>query len=210
MWNFQIGAVWSSDPPAERLQHIRVKQNDVSFHKRISVAACWTNYTPNPVIKWMLGLFCPIFLFIWSVQVHSQSSYCCCFLVMIHKCRMLILPLHRFAVGVDKKAANTFKKLNKKGLFEVISLCRWSLSPYWLCLILLLLRTTIHLLSQASRGKWRPWRSWSAGLMVSHLPCLFSSIPPPIHKVVSVHSASTLTGYPLTASCPLHPFLCFT
>lgn len=35
-----------------------------------------------------------------------------------------------------------------------------------------LFRTTTHLLSLESRRKWRPWRSWSAGLMVSHLPSI--------------------------------------
>lgn len=57
-----------------------------------------------------------------------------------------------------------------------------------------LLRTIIRLLSRAFRGKSRPWRSWSAGLMVSHLPCLLSSIPPThLQTPFFPHSSFTLT-----------------
>lgn len=70
-------------------------------------------------------------------------------------------------------------------------------------LVFLALRTTIHLPSQASRGKSRLWRSWSAGLMVSHLPRLHLSILPLIHKVVSAHSSSILTWFPIRFTLPL-------
>lgn len=86
----------------------------------------------------------------------------------------------------------------------------WSILTVW---FFLLLRTTIHLPSQASRGKSRLWRSWSAGLMVSHLPCFHPSILLPIHKAFSVHSSEISIPLffffllPIFSCCFLHSFL---
>lgn len=132
----------------------------------------------HPVLQVYYPLTAPTSLFpvVWN---YSYIMFEICF-------------VHLFTLGLSQRVYTVLRP----SLFKYTCLWKKCWSMLWLLIFSPLLRTTIHLPSQASREKSRPWRSWSAGLMVSLLPRLH----PSIHKVLAAHSSASLIWLPFTFS----------
>lgn len=92
---------------------------------------------------------------------------------------------------------------NKFQIFVQVLVIWWcddDVNGFWLLVFVdfmwpFLFRTTTHLLSPESRRKSRLWRSWSAGLMVSHLPSIRLTLHLWTHEGLAGALHSSMSGW---------------